>query len=135
MKTLKHKKKTSKFCNRSRLNINELSLFVHLGCFPKEKASLQEVRLSIEIEFPTEPHGETTDCLKDTLCYDEICKTIKDYIKGRQFNLIEKMARECLTVLHKKYPSVSIRITLYKKTPPVEGLKGGVKYSCEEGFS
>ena len=135
MKTLKHKKKSSKFCNRSRLNINELALFVHLGCSPKEKATLQEVRLSIEIEFPTTPLGEITDSLKDTLCYDEICKVLRDYIKNKQFNLIEKMARECLTVLHKKYPSISIRITLHKKTPPVEGLKAGVKYSCEEGFS
>lgn len=134
MKTFKYKRKSSKFYNRSRLNINELSLFVHLGCSPKEKTTLQEVQLSIEIEFPKTPPGETTDCLKDTLCYDEICKTIKDYIKDRQFNLIEKMARECLTVLHKKYPSVSIRMTLHKKTPPVEGLKGGVKYSCEEGL-
>ena len=119
--------------NRSRLNINELCLPVHLGCSPEEKSAPQEVCFSIEVEFPKPPPGETTDRLKDTICYDEICKTLRDYIKDRPFNLIEKLARESLSVLRKKYPSVLIRLTLYKKAPPVERLKEGVQYSCGEG--
>ena len=134
MVIFKGRKKASVLHNRSRLNINELSLFVYLGCSPEERSVLQEVRLSIEVDFPIAPPGETTDCLKDTLCYDGICRILRDYVKDRQFHLIEKIARECLSVLRKKYPSVFIRLTLYKKAPPVEGLKGGVKYSCGEGF-
>ena len=133
MSIFKGKKRFSASHNRSRLNINELSLFVHLGCSSEEKSAPQEVCFSIEVEFPKPPIGETTDRLKDTLCYDEICKTLRDYVKAQRFNLIEKLAREGLFVLRKKYPSVFIRLTLYKKAPPVEGLKGGVQYSCGEG--
>lgn len=118
----------------SRLHINELLLPVHLGYSSKERAVLQEIRLSIEIEFPAiPPFGEKTDNLKDTICYGEICRVLRDHVKDRQFNLIEKLARDCLSVLCKKYPSVFIRLTLYKKSPPVEGLEGGVKYSCAGG--
>lgn len=133
MNTFKERRKTSAIHNSSsRLYIHELLLPVHLGYFSEERSVLQEIRLSIEVEFPRVPLGETTDNLKDTICYGEICKTLRDYVKDRQFNLIEKLARDCLSVLCKKYPSVLIRLTLFKKAP-VEGLEGGVKYSCEGG--
>jgi len=117
----------------SRLHISELLLPVYLGYSSKERAVLQEIRLSIEVEFPKAPLGETTDELKDTVCYSKICKTLRDYVKGREFHLIEKLAGDCLSVLCKKYPSVFIQLTLYKKSPSVEGLEGGVKYSCAGG--
>lgn len=118
----------------SRLSLNDLSLFVHLGCSTKERFALQEVTLSVEMEFLKPPPGEKTDRLEDTLCYGEICNTLKNFVKIRHFQLIEKMARECLSLLRKKYPSTLIRLTLHKKNPPVEGLSGGVKYTCGEEF-
>ena len=134
MGIFKGRRKSSTDCDqRPRLHINNLSLFVHLGYSAEERSVLQEVQVSIEVGFPTWPLGETTDCLEDTLCYDEMCHLLRNYVKGRQFKLIEKMARECLSVLNTKYPFVLIRLTLHKKAP-VEGLEGGVKYSCGERF-
>ena len=131
MKSSKGRKQTSAIPKSSScLYIHELLLPVHLGYSSEERSVLQEVCLSIELKFPKAPLGEKTDNLKDTICYGEICKTLRDYVKNREFNLIEKLARDCLSVLCKKYPSVFFRLTLYKKAPPVEGLKGGVKYSC-----
>ena len=86
------------------------------------------------MEFPVTPSGEKTDRLEDTLCYEEVCVTLRDFIKVQQFHLIEKMARECLSLLKKKYPFMRIQLTLHKKAPPVEGLKGGVTYTCGEDF-
>jgi len=62
-----------------------------------------------------------------------MCKNLRKYVKGRELSLIERLAGYCLSVLCKKYPSVFIQLTLYKKSPAVEGLEGGVKYSCAGG--
>ena len=83
--------------------------YAHLGRFSKERQTLQEVQLSIEMEFSIPPAAEKTDRLEDTLCYKAVCETLRNFIKDRSFHLIEKMARECLSVLKKQYPSVSIR--------------------------
>ncbi len=119
---------------KPRLSIGSLTLPVHLGCSSEERSVLQEVGLSIEMEFPATPSGEETDCLEDTLCYGEVCETLRNFVNGREFHLIEKMARECLSVLKEKHHSMKIRLTLHKKQPPVKGLKGGVKYTCGDAF-
>lgn len=119
---------------KPRLSINDLILFAHLGCSSKERRMPQEIRFSIEMEFPTAPTGEKTDRLEDTLCYETVCETLRNFVKSRPFHLIEKMARECLSVLQKNYPSMGIRLTLHKKTPPINGLEGGVKYTCGETY-
>ena len=113
----------------SRCHIHDLSLFVHLGCSLQERSVLQEVRVFIDVVFTAPPLGEKTDCLDDTICYDEMCHLLRDYVKDRQFQLVEKMARECLSILNKKYPFAFIRLTCHKQAP-VEGLRGGVRYSC-----
>ncbi len=132
MSAFKSEKKTASFSNKpSRLAIDGLSLPVHLGYSSKERAVLQNVRFFIEVEFPTAPEGESTDSLEGVICYDEICSALRAYVKGRSFRLIEKMAKDCLSLLCKKYPSALIRLTLCKNVSSVEGLEGGVRYSCE----
>ena len=119
---------------KPQLCIGNLSLLTHLGRSSKERLALQEVSLSIEMEFPATPNAEKTDHLEDSLCYEEVCETLRNFIKNRQFHLIEKMARDCLSLLQEKYPFMRIRLTLHKKAPPVKGLKGGVTYTCGEAF-
>lgn len=119
---------------KPRLSINDFSVFAHLGCSDEERQTPQEISLSVEMEFPATPPGEKTDCLEDTLCYAEVCETLRGFINGREFNLVEKMARDCFCLLQKKYPSMAIRLTLHKMKPPVESLRGGVKYTCGEMF-
>lgn len=120
---------------KPRLYIKQLSLFVYLGRSSVERRTLQEIRFSIEMEFPETPKAETTDSFKDTLCYKEVCETLRNFVKGRQFHLIEKLAGESLFVLRKKHPSIRFRLTLHKINPPVKGLKGGVSYTCGDIFS
>ena len=119
---------------KPRLSISQLSLLVHLGWSLKERQTLQEVQLSIEMEFPASPSGEKTDRLEDTLCYEGVCETLRNFVKDRPFHLIEKMAKECLSLLKEKHPFMRTRLTLHKTAPPVKGLKGGVTYTCGEAF-
>ena len=116
------------------LSICDFSVDVHLGCRLDEREKLQEVQFTVEIELPSPPLGETTDQLEDSLCYGEVCETLKNFVKGKKFHLIEKMAKDCLSLLEKKHPSTSIDLTVHKITPPIEGLKGGVKYSCGRSY-
>lgn len=132
-KTSKSKKQPHRLI-KPRLCIKQLSLFIHLGRSSAERRAAQEIRFSIEIEFPEAPKAETTDSFKDTLCYKEVCEILGNFVKGRQFHLIEKLAGESLLVLRKKHPSARFRLTLHKINPPVKGLKGGVSYTCGDVF-
>ena len=119
---------------KPQLSISRFSVLAHLGCSPEERETLQEVQFTVEMQFPLSPLGEETDRLEDTFCYGEVCETLKNFITGQKFYLVEKMTRDCLSVLQKKYPSMAVRLTLHKVKPPIEGLNGGVKYTCGEMF-
>ena len=119
---------------KPQLSIHDLSLFAYIGSTSEERATPQEISLSIKMEFPLSPSAEITDNLEDTLCYKEVCEMLKEFIKSNPFHLIEKMAKECFAFLKNSYPSMRIRLTLHKKHPPIEGLKGGVEYTCGDAF-
>ena len=119
---------------KPQLSIHNLSLPAYIGHSSQERATPQEISLSIKMEFPLTPSAEITDSLEDTLCYEEVCKRLREFIKSKQFQLIEKMAKECFDFLKNRYPSMRIQLTLHKKNPPIEGLKGGVKYTCGDAF-
>ena len=115
---------------RPRLTVKELALPVHLGVSRKERNILQEVLFSVEMEFfEKTPEAEKTDSIESACCYEKACRIIRDCIQGREFHLIESLAREVLGALTKEFHSVRVSLTVHKN-PPIKGLKGGVSYTC-----
>ena len=81
--------------------------------------------------FSTSPQGEETDLIDHTLCYDEVCKMVRDSLSHKEFHLIEKMGRDCLVALREKIPKTTLlQVTLHKVQPPIKDLLGGVQYIC-----
>lgn len=120
---------------KPRLGIRQLALPVYLGRSSVERHTLQEVHFSMDMEFPEAPKAEKTDSLEDTFCYESVCETLRLFVQNRQFHLIEKLAKESFLILKEKYPLIRFRLTLHKTSPPIEGLKGGVTYTCGDIFS
>lgn len=114
---------------RHRIEIVDLSLFIHLGCTAEERTHPQEVRVSLSLDFLSPPAGCQTDSLKDTVCYAAICGAIREKIDGSEHALVEHVAQEIYqtteTVVAGK---ASIRIRLHKVRPPIPHLLGGVFY-------
>lgn len=117
-----------------RLSISDYSLHVHLGCTAEERTIAQEVLVSVDIDFFERLPAERTDLLEHTICYAEICQAFRQYVQGKEFQLIEKMAADFIDVLKAFCQKTEISLKLHKVTPPVENLKSGVTYCCYESF-
>ncbi len=118
-------------CFFQALKIDQLSLAVHLGCTAEERATPQEVRVSVELRFHEAPKGTLTDALADTICYARVSQAITTHCESREFNLVERMAFEVYGLVREiSGPSVDVVIALHKVRPPVANLQGGTWFRC-----
>ena len=118
----------------SKLEIRDFKVQAHLGCTAGERLNSQEVRFSVDIGFDKNPKGEISDELRDSVCYAKVCEEIMSVVQGREFNLVEKLAADCLEQLKNQYPENLISITTHKVRPPIDNLQGGVVYTCGDQF-
>lgn len=123
------------------LSIKDFFLWVYLGVSEAEKQSPQAISLDIEISASVLPKGIFSDQISDTLCYDQLLKTIKQKIEQHgSFNLIENlMACVYASVYHVLLPnfdkSTSLKVSVHKLNPPVPYLQGGVTSSYEDNLT
>lgn len=110
------------------LMVQDYRIEVHLGCTEDERKQPQEVSFSIEFQFHEPPPGEVSDQLSHTLCYAEVCDLIKKNTGERHFSLVEKLANDNWMALKKRFPKISIQMSVHKIHPPIERLQGGVVY-------
>jgi len=104
------------------LNLNKLILSVSLGWTEEERKQLQDVSLSLAIQFKQLPLACTTDELGETYCYDQLSQKLQQHIASKSYKLLEHLAydifnvvRECIDSRH------HILITVTKK-PPMDNL-------------
>lgn len=119
------------------LRMKDLVLDLHLGCTPEERAAPQEVRLDVELRFPSPlPAGES-DELSDTICYGMLADAIRKHFSARgvepkgerkEYMLIERVAEEAYKVVKEHARSGLVAVEARKVNPPVERLLGGAFY-------
>ena len=113
------------------LRMQELSMAVHLGCTAGERAVAQEIRVLVELRFAEAPLGTRSDQLQDTVCYARMAEVLFEHCRGREFQLIERMAYEFYGLIRDLAgPSVTVAVRVHKVRPPVQNLLGGTAYSC-----
>lgn len=113
------------------LRLEDLSLHVHLGCTPEERAFRQEVRVTIEIRFHEKPSAVDNDQLADTVCYAEISESVQATCETHEYQLIERMAGEIYEIARKiigPESRAALAVTVHKVRPPVPSLRGGSFY-------
>jgi dihydroneopterin aldolase len=112
------------------LLIQDLSLQVSLGCSAEERATLQEVRFSLELHFSKTPQACVSDQLSDTVCYAELSKIITTVCEVQSYQTVEHLACRSFEELRKSIdPEIKIKVTAHKIRPPVPSLKGGVFFT------
>jgi dihydroneopterin aldolase len=121
------------------LTLQDLVLTVHLGCTAEERALPQEVRVKLELRFPTGPMtlpitlpvALSSDKLEDTICYAKISYAIIKHCEAREYHLIERMAAEIYLLTREiSGPEIELDITVHKVRPPVDQLRGGTFFRC-----
>jgi 7,8-dihydroneopterin aldolase/epimerase/oxygenase len=115
------------------LSVNDLRVWVHLGCTDHEKFSPQMVSFNITINFTQPPLGAEIDFLQDTVCYKDIVKTVTAQSQEKNYSLIEHLVqlvhKRIVELVHSYSHVLSITVTLHKISPPAPGLHGGVKWT------
>lgn len=112
------------------LTVRGLELKVNLGWRDKELMDPQSVMLDFEVSFYTAPKACTTDHLADTLCYAVIIEDIRTHLNNKKYRLIEHLSQDIQQRIIPYLPAFAhLRVTVTKK-PKIEGLVGGVSYSC-----
>lgn len=115
--------------------IKDLRLMLHLGCTEVEQSVPQMVAVDVVINLESEPKGCITDKLSDTLCYGHIAQALRLGVEGKRFHLIEhvnaSLHKALVANVGKDSGVASVRMSVCKLAPPIEGLHGGVTFTCE----
>ena len=114
------------------LSINDLRIWIHLGCGEAEKQNAQLVSFNIELIFKIPPDGLVTDDLDDTVCYLKLTQAIQNLCQSKRFNLIEHLSyevRQAVVTLLTGQNIAETKITVHKLAPPVPGVHGGVMFT------
>ncbi|MCB0308475.1 MAG: dihydroneopterin aldolase [Bdellovibrionales bacterium] len=115
--------------SHSRLIIGPFRVNTSLGCEDEEHHILQEVEFTLTISFEHEPKSCESDLLSETVCYASVCQAIQSVASSRHFNLIEHLAKVCVTRLKSIVPNdATLTLIVHKLKPPVQNLVGGAKF-------
>lgn len=114
-------------CN---LEIKQFELPVFLGWPHDERHQVQTVSIDIHISYPAPPLACTSDKLEDTLCYSWLTDQIREKIANHSFHLLEHLVKTVHTILINLLPDALMISVAINKKPTIEGLKGGVTFSC-----
>jgi dihydroneopterin aldolase len=113
----------------SRLDIQDIEVFLRLGCTQNERITAQRILVSLSFIFLNPPKACKTDRLADTLCYASLTKAIVHLTQNREIHLIEHFAQICYETLKKPLNSeIKLQVRVNKVRPPVVELKGGAHF-------
>lgn len=116
----------------NKIIIRGLKFFACHGVNAEEKVTPQPFVFDVDLFYDFYGAAKT-DSIQNTVNYSSVCKIIEKVVKSNSFNLIEKLAYECLFSLMENTPAKSVSLTLYKPEAPLKQSFSsvGVSLSCE----
>ncbi|MCH2546325.1 MAG: dihydroneopterin aldolase [Alphaproteobacteria bacterium] len=104
------------------LNIDQLSLPVHLGVTEAEQEHAQTVYMDMRLYYPTVPDANSNDG-QEYLCYDALCQQMLDAAQSKPIALIEFLLGELYRAARAIIPN-EIKIYIKISKPLPESLMG-----------
>lgn len=114
------------------LKINQIPIFMSLGCSTSEQAQKQKVLVSLTMNFQNYAQAETSDQLEHSICYASIAEKIEAVCLEKSYHLIEHACFSIYTSLKRLYPNSKIKLEFHKVSPPHHLLENGTTYSIED---
>ncbi len=121
------------------LSVDRLRLQLLLGVDKHERLAEQPVEVSICFYFAE--RLEVCDTDKGVfVCYDDICRRLIDYVKGREFRLIEYLCQQLHAVIREALQDrcgsdadgIAVSLSINKCSPPVPYDISGVAFSYSD---
>lgn len=114
------------------LEILDIPVYMSLGCSLSEQAQPQKVLISISFDYKNHLQAETSDNLKDAICYATVAETVERICHEKAYHLIEHASHQVFSKLKEQYPNTSIKLTFHKVQPPHRLLTSGTVYTIED---
>jgi dihydroneopterin aldolase len=109
--------------------VNRLRVDMEIGCFPQERGRTQPIEISFKMFSPAPVVGCETDRLEDTICYDNLCKQMRDFCGATPMYLIEHLGKRIYDLLRTHVgEEVKLWVKISKCYPPIEGLLGSPEF-------
>ena len=104
------------------LLLNEMEIYVNLGCSEEEKNKKQTIKIDLELECGLF-NNEMKDNLNETICYYELRNNIQKFCDAICYNIIEYLANQILIFLEKSYSNLKVKYLKIVKNPPMSQMK------------
>ena len=115
------------------ITINNLEVFTKIGVTEEEMSNVQRLLITTSITYCVEPNlklkSEIFDYIRNVICYDNLCHTIRSFADEARFTLLETFTIALLESLESHCYSMidNIKIDLeITKFPAIECLPQGV---------
>jgi D-erythro-7,8-dihydroneopterin triphosphate epimerase len=95
------------------IEIKNLKTKTFLGIHDWEKSFLREIIINAEIET-NHIQSLFSDEIKDTIDYDSLTKSIKEFIDKNHFNLIEKLTHQIIQLIMKDHRITRCKVRIDK---------------------
>ncbi|MDR3186893.1 MAG: dihydroneopterin aldolase [Holosporaceae bacterium] len=115
------------------LNINHHQTYFILGNEALEKLEKRRVIINVSLRFPEKNLACHSDNLADTVCCSELVELMEQKLKGRKFNLVERVAQflyEEISIFLKN-DDILKRVEVIKPAPPVKNVES-VSFCCSD---
>lgn len=115
------------------INITGILLDIMIGCYPDERTGTQPVEVDLLLSLGT---WHKTDELNDTVDYAELCDTVRALVVGKNFFLIETLAKFIADELLQKYSKIKT-LTIAIGKPKIYGEKASqikVRYTSNRRY-
>ncbi|MGL4860894.1 MAG: dihydroneopterin aldolase, partial [Enterobacteriaceae bacterium] len=95
-----------------------------IGVYPWEQEIKQKLIFDLELGWDHRAAAKS-DSLHDGLCYDTVSRSVLEYVQGRSFAMVERVAEEVAQLLLTSFKVPWVRIKLSKP--------GAIPYAAQVG--
>lgn len=111
------------------VHIAGLEIRARHGLLPQEKESEQLFRFDLDLRLDS-CEACVNDSIDATVDYAAVCDEVVALVRGRSFDLLERMAEEVAAVILDKFTRVdAVTVRAEKAAPPLEHKVAGVAVS------
>ncbi len=112
------------------IEIKNLKIYACHGVLEEEKTNPQPCCFDVRMEYDFCKAAQS-DNLNLTLNYDEVMHDVSDFCQSNRFDLIETLCARTATMLMRKYPIQSIKVSVSKPDAPVSLCFDTVKVTTQ----
>jgi FolB domain-containing protein len=99
------------------IRIEQLEISARIGVTAEERAQPQRITVNITV-WPNAPFEQLHDDIARTINYVELCRTIREIVESREWNLIETVASDLSSQLVETFPIETVEVEVRKFVLP-----------------